>query len=141
MVTFAYLALAPDLPAPVAGGDAAAARWVPTEEALGQPSGLAFDHRRILGDGVERARAKLEYTPLGASFCPEEFTVAELRRVYETVWGVSLDPRNFHRKVTGAQGFLNSTGTTTRDGGRPAALYRRGQAPLLHPPMLRPEGR
>jgi 8-oxo-dGTP diphosphatase len=53
---------------------------------------------------------------------------------------VSLDPRNFHRKVTGAEGFLEPTGTTTtRDGGRPAALYRRGQAAL--PPMLRPEGR
>ena len=142
VVTVAYLVLAPDLPVPVAGGDAAAARWVPTEEALRQPLGLAFDHRRILGDGVERARAKLEYTPLGASFCPEEFTVAELRRVYETVWGVTLDPRNFHRKVTGGEGFLEATGTTTtRDGGRPAALYRRGQATLLHPPMLRPEGR
>ena len=142
VVTVVYLVLAPDLPAPVAGGDAAAARWVPTEEALAQPPGLAFDHRRILGDGVERARSKLEYTPLGASFCPEEFTVAELRRVYETVWGVSLDPRNFHRKVTGGEGFLEATGTTTtRDGGRPAALYRRGHTALLHPPMLRLEGR
>jgi len=142
VVTVAYLALAPDLRAPVAGGDAAAARWVPTEDALRPPPGLAFDHRRILSDGVERARAKLEYTPLGASFCAGEFTVAELRRVYETVWGVSLDPRNFHRKVTGAEGFVESTGTTTtRDGGRPAALYRRGHAALLHPPMLWPEGR
>jgi hypothetical protein len=61
--------------------------------------------------------------------------------VYETVWGVSLDPRNFHRKVTGGQGFLETTGTTTtRGGGRPAALYRREHGALLHPPMLRPDG-
>jgi 8-oxo-dGTP diphosphatase len=67
--------------------------------------------------------------------------VAELRRVYEVVWGRALDPRNFHRKVTGAPGFLEPTGaTTTRDGGRPAQLYRRGPAPLLHPPLLRAEG-
>ena len=142
VVTVAFLALAPELPAPVAGGDAAAARWIPVGEALERSPGLAFDHRRILADGVERARSKLEYTPLGASFCPEEFTVAELRRVYEVVWGVNLDPRNFHRKVTGAVGFLEPTGaTTTRDGGRPAALYRSGHVALLHPPMLRPEGR
>jgi 8-oxo-dGTP diphosphatase len=64
--------------------------------------------------------------------------VAELRRVYEAVWGVSLDPRNFHRKVTGVAGWLVPTGrTTTRNGGRPAELYRRGPANLLYPPMLR----
>jgi hypothetical protein len=74
-----------------------------------------------------------------AAFCDEEFTIAELRRVYEAVWGTALDPRNFHRKVTGTPDFVSSTGeTTTRDGGRPAQLYRVGAATLLHPAMLRP---
>jgi 8-oxo-dGTP diphosphatase len=100
---------------------------------------LAFDHARILADGVERARAKLEYSPLAAAFCPPRFTVGELRRVYEAVWGVSLDPRNFHRKVTGTPGFLVPVGgTTARQGGRPAQLFERGTATLLNPPMLRP---
>jgi 8-oxo-dGTP diphosphatase len=139
VVTVAYLALAPDLPVPLAGSDARAARWTPVEGVLEEPRRLAFDHARILRDGVERARSKLEYTPLGAAFCPPEFTVAELRRIYETVWGTSLDPRNFHRKVTGTPDFLLATGaTTTRDGGRPAQLYRVGAAGQLHPPMLRP---
>ena len=139
VVTVAYLALAPDLPAPEAGGDAAAATWTPVEGLLADPRRLAFDHHRILTDGVERARAKLEYTPLGAAFCPEEFTIAELRRVYEVVWGAQLDPRNFHRKVTGTPGFVAPTERrTTRDGGRPAQLYRKGEAAVLHPPLLRP---
>ena len=93
---------------------------------------------RILQDGVERARAKLEYTSLGAAFCRDEFTVAELRRVYEIVWGTPLDPRNFHRKVTGADRFLVETGSASSSGGRPAQLYRRGDTDVLHPPMLRP---
>src|SRR5262245_42883793 len=62
VVTVAYLALLPDLPTPVAGTDAAAAAWFPAAEI----PRLAFDHARILDDGLERARAKLEYTPLGA---------------------------------------------------------------------------
>lgn len=139
VVSVAYLALGPDLPDPVAGSDAADAAWRPVADVLAGTGKLAFDHAVILADGVERARSKLEYTPLGTAFCAPEFTVGELREVYETVWGVRLDPRNFHRKVTGARGFLMPTGkTTTRNGGRPARLYRRGLAELLMPPLLRP---
>ena len=138
VVSTAYLALLPDPPAPTAGSDAAAADWLAADALLADPKRLAFDHHRILTDGVERARAKLEYSPLAAAFCAEEFTIAELRRVYEAVWSTSLDPRNFHRKVTTTPGFVEPTGaTTTRDGGRPAQLFRLGPAPLLHPAMLR----
>ncbi|MEU9082659.1 NUDIX domain-containing protein [Streptomyces sp. NPDC048357] len=144
VVSVAHLVLAPDLPAPRAGGDANSARWAPVDELLAAhdeaATALAFDHARILADGVERARSKIEYSSLATAFCPPEFTVGELRRVYEAVWGVALDPRNFHRKVTGTPGFLvPAGGTTTRQGGRPAQLFRAGGATLLNPPMLRPE--
>lgn len=139
VITVAYLALVADLPAPTAGSDAADARWLAVGELLSQDD-LAFDHRQILADGVDRARSKLEYSPLATSFCVEEFTIAELRRVYEVVWGTELDPRNFHRKVSSTVGFLEATGrTTSRHGGRPAQIYRRGTATALHPPMLRPD--
>jgi 8-oxo-dGTP diphosphatase len=139
VVTVAYLALAPGLPLPQAGSDAAEARWVPAGEILAPtPGSLAFDHHRILADGVERARAKLEYTPLAAAFCPRQFTIAQLRRVYEIVWGTTLDPRNFHRKATKTPGFLTPAGSaTTGDRGRPAQLYRQGPAAVLYPPILR----
>lgn len=137
-VTVAYIALAADLPVPTAGTDAADARWQPVGELLADEGALAFDHSRILREGVERARSKLEYTPLAAAFCPTEFTISELRHVYEVVWGTALDPRNFHRKVSKSEGFLESTeGMTTRDGGRPARLYRVGTIAKLHPPLLR----
>ncbi len=138
VVTVAHLALVPESPVPVAGGDASEAEWRPVAPLLKDPGELAFDHARILADGVERARAKLEYSPLAAAFCRPEFTVAELRRVYELVWGTELDPRNFHRKVTGTPGFLEPTGRSTAgERGRPAVRFRRGPASLLHPPMLR----
>lgn len=138
VISVAYLALVPDLPTPVAGTDAASASWVTVAEVLDDPERLAFDHHRILTDAVERARAKLEYSPLAAAFCPDEFTVSELRGVYEAVWGVQLDPRNFHRKATKTDGFVVPVGaTTTRDGGRPAQLFRRGPAATLHPPLTR----
>jgi len=139
VVTVAYLALAPDLPTPRAGSDAADARWRPVADLLAGRRALAFDHADILRDGVERARAKLEYTPLAAAFCPPEFTIAELRHVYEVVWGDPIDARNFHRKASTTAGFLTETDETSiRDGGRPARLYRRGPAQLLTPPLMRP---
>ena len=139
VLSVAHLALVTDPGDPVAGSDAAAAAWHPVAALLEDGRRLAFDHRRILADGVERARSKLEYTPLAAAFCPAPFTVNELRLVYEAVWGIELDPRNFHRKVTGTPGFVEPTGeTTNRQGGRPARLYRRGEATVLHPAMLRP---
>lgn len=135
VITVAYLALLPDLPSPTAGTDAAAAAWTDVAAA----TRLGFDHATILADGIERARAKLEYTSLAGAFCPPEFTIAQLRDVYEAVWGVAIDPRNFHRKVTTTAGFVTATGRSTAGvRGRPAQLFRRGDADVLFPPMLRP---
>lgn len=135
-VTVAWLALAPAVGNLAAGSDAAEAEWWPVDDL--PDDSLAFDHAQILRDGVERARAKLEYTSLASAFCPGEFTIGQLRAVYEAVWGQPLDPRNFHRKVSRTPGFLEPTGrTTTADGGRPAQLYRRGSLEQLNPPLTR----
>jgi len=142
VATVAYLAVAPHLPALVAAGDAAAVRWIPVEDVLDERVALAFDHSRIVADGVERARAKLEYTALATALVPPEFTVAELRRVYEIVWGVPLDKRNFHRKATHRDGFLEPTGrTTTRGRGRPAQLYRHNGHEAVHHLSVHPHHR
>ncbi len=137
VVTAAYLALGPNLPAPVAGTDAREAYWHPVG-ALREENALAFDHAVILRDALERARSKLEYTTAATVFCSEPFTVSDLRRVYEVIWGGPLDPSNFRRKITRAEGCLEPTGDRrVLDSGRPATLYRRGPANLLMPPFLR----
>lgn len=137
-VSVAYLAVAPDMGEARGGSDAAAADWHPVADFLRprRPRPLAFDHRRIVGDAVRRARGRLEYSPLATTFCRPEFTIADLRGVYEAIWGVRLDAANFHRKVTKADGFLVQTGRTSDGGpGRPAQLYRRGPAERIHPPL------
>jgi 8-oxo-dGTP diphosphatase len=135
VISVTYLALAPDLPIPTAGSDAASAAWMPVAEVTGR---LAFDHDQILHDAVERARHRLEYTTLAAVFCPATFTMGDLRKVYEVVWGMALDPRNFNRKVLNTAGFVLPTqGKRVQETGRPAALYRRGPATTLYPAMLR----
>jgi 8-oxo-dGTP diphosphatase len=135
VVSVAYLAIAPDLPIPTAGSDARSARWAPVATVRGT---LAFDHAQILDDAVERARTRLEFTTLATVFCGPTFTIGDLRNVYEVVWNTPLDPRNFSRKVTHTDGFIQPTGTKrTPDTGRPASLYKRGPAEALNPPLLR----
>ncbi|GIF89926.1 NUDIX hydrolase [Catellatospora chokoriensis] len=138
VVSVAYLAFAPRLPDPTVGGDAAAARWVPVDDA----TGLAFDHDAVLAAGLERARAKLEYSPLATAFVDEEFTIAQLRGVYTAVWGEEPHAGNFHRKVLSVPGFVEATGTTTERGGERGGprskLFRAGDARILHPALLRP---
>ncbi len=116
VVTVAYWAICADLPKPRAGGDAATALLVPVEEIEFGNVRLAFDHERIVRDAVERMRSKLEYTALAAKFCPPEFTIAQLRRVYEAVWGERLDPGNFQRNVQESGAFEKR--------GKPAASFR-----------------
>jgi 8-oxo-dGTP diphosphatase len=138
VVTVAYLALGPDLPDPVGGTDAERAFWAPAAHLEDGTLHLAFDHREILTEALEEVRRKLEYTAVAAAFCEEPFTLTELRTVYQVIWGHNLDPSNFRRKVLNTAGFVEPTGHhRLPPTGRPAALYRRGQAWLLSPPLLR----
>ena len=136
VVPVAFMALGADLPDPLRGEDVADARWWSLADLDGIT--LAFDHATVLEAAIERARSKLEYTTLAVTFLPDEFTISQLRGVYESVWGCSLDAGNFHRKATRSEGFLvDLERHAAPTGGRPARLYRAGPGTSLVPPLLR----
>ena len=156
VASVAYVALAPSLPDPTAGTDAAAARWWPVDDLdlgaqrrawrdrsayPGQAPVLGYDHAVILSDALERVRAKLEYTTLAAQFVTEPFSLADLHRVYVAVWGSSPDLGNFRRKVLSTEGFVvpasRANRSPTSGGGRPPLLYVRGPAQRIVPPLTR----
>jgi 8-oxo-dGTP diphosphatase len=138
VVSVAYLAIMPNLPAPTPGSDASNAIWAPVGKVRGT---LAFDHDQILDDAVERARERLEFTTLATTFCGPTFTIGDLRNVYEVVWGRQLDPRNFSRKVVNTDGFVERTDERRiPEVGRPATLYVAGPATTLNPPIMRGGG-
>ena len=131
VVTIAYLAVLRDVGAVVAGTDAADAALVPASDVLNERINLALDHLRIVRDAVERVRVELEVSGIATAFVGTTFTMAELRAVYEAVWGVQLDAANFRRSVVAEDGWVIPTGRRARPGpagGRPAELYRAGRA-------------
>ena len=131
VVTVAYGAIVARLAeVPRGGSDAAHAALVPVADVQSDRLLLAFDHRRIIDDAVDRLRADLETTNIAHSFCPPEFTIRELREVYETIWQTEFDSGNFQRKVTQRKGFITPTGgrvPSSDKGGRPATLWRAGE--------------
>jgi 8-oxo-dGTP diphosphatase len=145
VVSVAYVAILPEIGAIAATTDARDAELVPVDEVLGRRPArqLAFDHKSILKDAVEAARTKLETTSIATAFVEREFTLTDLRVVYETIWGEPLDPGNFRRKVLSTPGFVTPTGYRAQpgpEGGKPPDLYRAGRTALaeLDPPMRRP---
>lgn len=137
VISVAFVALLPT-PEVSAGNRVSSVSFVPVSTV--SDLDLAFDHNVIVADAVERVRSKFEYSTLATTMLPEVFTLEELRRLYEGVWGVELDAPNFRRKVLGTCGFVLPTGETRRGGrGRPAALYQgdsNGDA-VLDPPIHR----
>jgi 8-oxo-dGTP diphosphatase len=131
VVTIAYLAVLRDVGTLAAGSDAAAASLLPVTDVLSGKIELAFDHREIVRDAIERVRVELEVTGVATAFVGTTFTLAELRAVYEAVWGVQLDAANFRRSIVAEDGWVIPTGRRAQPGpagGRPAELYRAGRA-------------
>lgn len=120
LVRLVHLALAPRL-ANIPGF-----RWVPVS---------FLDLGQGLEDAVDLLAHQIRVTTLAAHLCAEDlFTVAELRSVYEAVWGCTLDPSNFRRDVgSDSAGWVATGGRRTSANGRPAALYRRGAHRLVSP--------
>ncbi len=131
VVTVAYLAVIRDVGELEAGSDAIDAALVPASEILNGERELAFDHARIVRDAIERARVELEVSGIATAFVGTTFTMAELRTVYEAIWGVQLDAANFRRAVVSEDGWVIPTGRRAQpgsSGGRPPELFRAGRA-------------
>jgi 8-oxo-dGTP diphosphatase len=141
VVTVAYLAVLRDVGLVVAGTDAADAAMVPVSKVLSGRLEVAFDHRRILRDALERVRVELEVSGVATAFVGATFTLSELRAVYESVWDVQLDGANFRRSIVSEDGWVIPTGRRARPGsagGKPAELFRAGSAWKRGGPVRRP---
>ena len=120
VVSVAYFALVNLDEHPVqASSDARNVNWFSQEK---MPT-LAFDHQLIYETALNRLRAKVRYQPVGFELLPEQFTLSQLQKLYETILGVKeLNKRNFRTRIQ-KMGVLNEVGIQTGVAHRPAKLY------------------
>jgi 8-oxo-dGTP diphosphatase len=118
-----------------AGGETAEVRWFGVGEL---PEQLAFDHREILDYALWRLRNKLSYARVAYQFLPPEFTLAQLRAVYEVITGKKVDPANFRRRVETSGDIVPTGRRVEGEAHRPPQIYRLIKGPDEW--MRRPDG-
>ena len=91
---------------------------------------LAFDHLQIVRDAIERVRVELDFTGIATAFVGTTFTMAELRAVYEAIWGVRARRRELpaERRCGGRLGDPDRAPGSARLGRRPARGALSGRA-------------
>lgn len=95
-------------------------KWFPADEL---PT-LAFDHNEIVEYALYRLQNKVEYSRIAHSFLGEEFTLAQLREVYEAILGRALDPANFRRQIAASKSIIDTGKRVEGTRHRPPRLYR-----------------
>ncbi len=115
------------------GSDREEIAWIPLRElashGVSAPQStkrLAFDHGTLIARARQRLQERLNDPSRKAGFelVPPRFTLTELQRVYEAVFGRVLDKRNFRARLFAHQ-LVEPVATAIRTGRhRPAQLYR-----------------
>jgi 8-oxo-dGTP diphosphatase len=70
-------------------------KWFPLDEL---PK-LGFDHEKLLSDSLLKLRQNLQENLVFGELLPDRFTLTELQELYESILGITLDRRNFRKKI------------------------------------------
>ncbi len=84
---------------------------------------LAYDHDEIIREAYERLRSRLIYSNVAYALLAREFTLTELQNVYEKILGISIDKRNFRKKILNLKLVQPLGKKTAGKAHRPAELY------------------
>ena len=83
-----------------------------------------YDHDKIISKLIEYFKKRIIDSNILKILFPSDFTLPELQKVYEQILNVSIDRRNFRKKLINL-GYIIDTGDVNEGYmGRPAKLYR-----------------
>jgi len=94
------------------------AEWVPLKEI---PK-LIFDHNSMVEHAKKKLRYKAALHPILFELLPEKFTIPQILTLYEGVYDIVLDKRNFSRKLL-STGLLMRQKDKDKENSKKGAFY------------------
>lgn len=94
------------------------ASWVPVSEL---PE-LIFDHEEMVKRALRKLRIRARTQPIGFELLPKKFTIPQLQRLYEAIYHIPFDKRNFRRKLL-AMGLLEKLEEKEKETSKKGAFY------------------
>lgn len=85
---------------------------------------LAYDHNKIIDKSILILKEKILNSNILKDLLPDEFTLPELQKVYETLLNKELDRRNFRKKLLNDGIICDVKKDALFNGKKPAKLYR-----------------
>ena len=85
---------------------------------------LAYDHNEIINKSIVILKEKILNSNILKGLLPEEFTLPELQKVYETLLNKKLDRRNFRKKLLNDGIICDVKKDALFNGKKTAKLYR-----------------
>ncbi|MCG1037593.1 NUDIX hydrolase [Polaribacter sargassicola] len=95
------------------------AKWFPVNNL---PE-LGFDHQKIILEAYEDLKVKCLQDPIIFELLPDKFTINDVQDVYESILGISIDNRNFRRKLINKKYIVFLDEKQVGVSKRPAQLY------------------
>lgn len=85
---------------------------------------LAYDHNEIISSCFEELKRLILKSSILDCLFPHGFTIPEIQKTYEAILGVTLDRRNFRRKLLSLN-LIEDTGLeSVFEGKKPAKFYK-----------------
>lgn len=84
---------------------------------------MAFDHKEILDESLHLLRKKIQEMPVIFNLLEKKFSMRDLQHVFEQILGVSLDRRNFRKKIFSTGLLKDEDEMEKQVNHRPGKLY------------------
>lgn len=92
--------------------------------ALKEIPNLIFDHHDMIDQAIRELQTKAALYPILFKLLPEKFTIPQIAIIYENVYQITFDKRNFSRKLN-ASGILIKLNEKDKENSKRGAFYYR----------------
>ena len=82
---------------------------------------LIFDHEEMVIQARQAMQKKASSEPIGFNLLPELFTLPQLQSLYETIYGETIDKRNFRKRIA-EMDYIEKTDKIDKSGSKRGAI-------------------